>query len=132
MIGYLLNILIIIILKLLFQQPRPKERLDQFYAKRANGRLYYYDYGMPSGHAESTFFSTVYIWLATQNVWITAVYFIICWATIYQRLISNSHDIWQIIVGAILGSLFAYVVAVYVKRMIPGVLKRKLEEYGPR
>ena len=129
--GYIVNILLNIILKLLFKHPRPDENLPVFYAKQNKGLIQYDRYGMPSGHAQSTLFSTVYIWFSTKNYWITLAYFFVSCLSIYHRLKFNSHDILQITVGAIIGIIIACITAIYVKRLIPGILRAKPDDNGP-
>ena len=129
--GYIVNILLNIILKLLFKHPRPDENLPVFYAKQNKGLIQYDRYGMPSGHAQSTLFSTVYIWFSTKNYWITLAYFFVSCLSIYHRLKYNSHDILQITVGAIIGIIIACITAIYVKRLIPGILRAKPDDNGP-
>jgi len=54
-IGYFLNCGLNIILKGLFQQPRPNEDLRIFNACRAQGKRFGFDvYGMPAGHGQGT------------------------------------------------------------------------------
>ena len=129
--GYIVNILLNIILKLLFKHPRPDENLPVFYAKQNKGLIQYDRYGMPSGHAQTTLFSTVYIWFSTKNYWITLAYLFVTCLSIYHRLKYNSHDIVQITVGAIIGIIIACITAIYVKHLIPGILRAKPDDNGP-
>jgi len=130
-IGYSANIFMIIILKLFFKHPRPDEDLSLFYAKEKKGYIQYSSYGMPSGHTQSTVFSALFIWLATKNQWLTFAYFIVTCLTIYQRLKYNRHDILQIVVGGMIGLCIAYITYIYVKKLIPGILKEKPDDDGP-
>jgi len=130
-IGYGSNIFVIILLKLLFRHPRPDENLPIFYANEKKGHIQYSCYGMPSGHTQSTVFSTLFIWFATKNLWLTFLYFVITCLTIYQRLKYNKHNILQIVVGGVLGLCTAYIINNYVKRLIPGILKEKSDDNGP-
>lgn len=130
-IGYSANIFMIIILKLFFKHPRPDENLSLFYAKEKKGYIQYNSYGMPSGHAQSTIFSMIFIWLATKKIWLTFLYFVISCLTIYQRLKYNKHTLLQIIIGGIVGLFIAYITYIYVKRLIPGILKEKPDDNGP-
>ena len=129
--GYTLNILSILILKLFFRHPRPNQDLSQFYAKENKGFVQYSAYGMPSGHAQSIIFSTVYIFFATKNLWLTLFYIIISCITVYHRLKYNSHNVLQICVGLLLGSFMSWITYFYVKRTIPGILRGKPDDNGP-
>jgi membrane-associated phospholipid phosphatase len=130
-IGYSANIFSIIVLKLFFKQPRPDEDLSVFYAKEKRGFIQFDAYGMPSGHAQSTVFSTFYIWLATKNIWLTFAYFVVSCLTMYQRLKYNKHTIIQLCVGAAIGLCVAYITYIYARRLIPGILKEKPDDDGP-
>ena len=66
-------------------------------------------YGMPSGHAQGTFFSAMFMTLSLQNIYISIIFFIISFITIYQRVHFYFHTVEQVIVGGLLGSLIAYV-----------------------
>lgn len=130
-IGYGANIVSIIILKLFFKHPRPDEDLSLFYAKERKGIIQFHAYGMPSGHAQSTVFSTFFIWLATKNKWITFAYFVVSCLTVYQRLKYNKHTFLQVSVGTTIGLCVAYITYVYAKKLIPGILKEKPDDDGP-
>ena len=130
-IGYATNIIVILLLKLLFRHPRPNQDLQKFYARESKGITQFDAYGMPSGHAQSTVFSAVYIWFATKNFWITFIYAIVSFLSMFQRVKYRFHDLLQITTGTILGTLMAYLTYTYVKRLIPGRLKEKPDDNGP-
>ena len=65
-------------------------------------------YGMPSGHAQTAFFSLVYIWLAYKDTIITLVYLLLTIITCIQRIVSRKHYIDQVVMGAIVGGLLAF------------------------
>jgi membrane-associated phospholipid phosphatase len=80
LIGFLLNMILNIILKLTFKQPRPKDDEDLFkltlnYASKYNCVLPFDIYGMPSGHAESVIFSTIFIHLMFNNSRLTLIFY---------------------------------------------------------
>lgn len=112
--GSFINVLLNILLKLLFKQPRPKEDIKLIHLLHSNGERFGYDtYGMPSGHTQTTFFSLTYIYLSLQNLRIAVVYLALCLLTMYQRLKYKNHTFWQVVVGAFVGVIFA----VFVYRM---------------
>ena len=130
-LGYGTNIIIILTLKLLIRQPRPNQDLNKFYALENKGITQFNAYGMPSGHAQSTVFSTFYIWLATKNFFITFLYAVVSLLSIHQRIKYKFHCLLQIIVGGILGLVVAYITCIYVRRLIPGKLREKPDDNGP-
>ena len=75
-------------------------------------------YGMPSGHSQNVFFSLAYLYLTTKQLypW-TFVGLIIGILTIFERWYFHNHTIHQLIVGAILGSVLAYLI-IFVKNKV--------------
>ena len=53
--------------------------------------------------------------------------FIVC-ITIFQRIYGNYHTIFQIIVGAIIGSLVAICTLYFAKQKLKGVIKEKKDD----
>ena len=67
-IGFVINIILNYILKGLFQQPRPTDeihlfKMEQLYRKQ----LGFEKYGMPSGHAQMVFYSTMFNYYLIGN-----------------------------------------------------------------
>jgi membrane-associated phospholipid phosphatase len=130
-LAFSINIIVITILKLLFRHPRPNQDPAKFYAKERNSIIQFNAYGMPSGHAQSTVFSTVYIWLATKNYFITFLYASVSVLSMLQRVKYNFHTIVQIFVGLTLGIVIGYAAYIYAKKLIPGKLFEKPDDDGP-
>ena len=65
-------------------------------------------YGMPSGHAQSTLFSAIYISFSLKNIYISSIFFIISFIAVFQRVYFGFHSIEQVIIGGIIGSFLAY------------------------
>ena len=66
-------------------------------------------YGMPSAHAQSVFMSLTFLYLVKESpAWLLGELFI-AGLTVYQRWKYNRHTLEQLGVGALLGSLVAYV-----------------------
>lgn len=138
-LGYFANILFNMILKGIFKEPRPFEnkRLFQLALKKRmeDGTMSLIDaniYGMPSGHAQMVFYSTMYIHITLKNAYITTIYLIISLITMYQRVNANMHTLFQVIVGCIIGSLFAYGVFYFSQKKINGNIITKKDDYGPK
>lgn len=94
-------------LKLLTKEPRPNGYENSIGLDKniyTNAHIY----GMPSGHAQSSFFSIVYLWLVTGSIEYFLGGFFIASITVYQRWRDKRHTIKQLIIGSIVGSLFAY------------------------
>jgi membrane-associated phospholipid phosphatase len=86
---------------------------------------------MPSGHAQSVFFSTIFIYLALKQKNILFLYIIISFIVCYQRVYYEYHTLSQVIVGSIVGSSFAYFVYYLVREKIKGKIREKPDDYGP-
>jgi membrane-associated phospholipid phosphatase len=64
-------------------------------------------YGMPSGHAQSVFFSTTFLYLVKGSPsWLIIELFIVA-LSIYQRLKYRQHTLEQLFTGSAIGLLFA-------------------------
>lgn len=137
-IGVFVNSIINLILKGIIQQPRPildskniklasTHTKEQFYATGIPFDIF----GMPSGHAQSTLFSTIYIYLSLKHTNITYFYLFITLLTFYQRISSNYHSVLQIIVGSIVGSCFGYFVYQLAREKIKGKIREKPDDFGP-
>lgn len=66
------------------------------------------EYGMPSGHAQQTWFLTTFIYLALKNTWITLLFLLITLNSCIQRVVDNNHSVKQVIVGSLFGIVIAY------------------------
>ena len=129
-IGYFMNMCLNFFLKGCFKHARPDENISIFKASEAQER-HLHKYGMPSGHAQSVFFSTTFIFLSRENNYIKLLYLLIAFNTCRQRVAYKNHTILQIVVGAIVGSFFSMIIYVYATKKISGILQFKLEENAP-
>ena len=136
--GFFLSAILNIVLKGLIKEPRPSEDPKLFNIalkhsirfKFING--YPHDtFGMPSGHAQSAFFSTVFIYLALKDIKISILYLIISLLTMYQRVLFNSHTVLQVLAGALVGILFAGFIYFMARQKITGKLRAKKDDNGP-
>jgi membrane-associated phospholipid phosphatase len=137
-IGVFTNSLLNILLKGIIQQPRPSENEKLFNLALANAKkdvfkngIPFDTFGMPSGHAQSVLFSTVYIYLALQKQNILFIYLLVSVLTMYQRVYNNYHTIFQIIVGSIVGTLFAGIVFHFSQQKVKGRIREKHDDFGP-
>ena len=134
-IGFIINSFLNIILKGLIKEPRPSEDKHLFNIWLNNemktDRHWYDRFGMPSGHAESVFYSTVFIFLALKNVNLTILYLIISMNTLYQRIKYKNHTISQVIIGSIIGAFLGYFFYYYSKVILKGKMKLKPDDNAP-
>jgi membrane-associated phospholipid phosphatase len=136
--GFFLNVILNFILKGLIKEPRPNEDPKLFNIalkhsirfKFING--YPHDiFGMPSGHAQSAFFSIIFIYLALKDIKIIIVYLFIALITMYQRVLFKQHTVLQVVAGAIAGTLFGGFIYYMAQQKIVGKLRFKKDDNGP-
>jgi len=136
--GSFLNIILNFILKGLIKEPRPNEdpKLFNIALKHSirfrfiNG--YPHDiFGMPSGHAQSAFFSIIFIYLGLKDVKTIIIYLFIALMTMYQRVLFKEHTVLQVIAGAIGGTLFGGFIYYMAEQKIVGKLRFKKDDNGP-
>jgi membrane-associated phospholipid phosphatase len=137
-VGFFSNSLLNIILKGIIQQPRPleDEKLFNLALKNANKDIFkngipFDVFGMPSGHAQAALFSTVFIYLALKKRNILLFYLLISAFTMVQRIYNNYHTLFQIIIGDIVGALFAWFVFHLSQQKLKGRIREKRDDYGP-
>ena len=123
-IGFVMNTLINPVIKLIVKQRRPDRKsmtyLSATIDKSKNPNDFKHPpsfveqatdahrYGMPSGHAQTAFFSLIYIWLAYRHTIITSLFLLLTIITCIQRLVARKHYLDQVIIGAIIGGLLAF------------------------
>jgi len=137
-IGIVITTILNLILKGIFKQPRPSEDLKEFNLAIKNGHRFVfkdgvpYDiFGMPSGHSQSTMFTTTFIFLALKNTKITLIFLIISLLTMYQRVKFEHHTFTQVLVGALTGILCAYLFYFFAQQKIIGIIKEKPDDNAP-
>jgi membrane-associated phospholipid phosphatase len=107
-----LNETINVFLKQTIREPRPTEITP--YIRRPEY------YGMPSGHAQNVFFIMVYSYIVEPSWGIMCLYFAISGITLLERYINKRHTIRQLIVGAIIGGVYAYICVSAITRLMVG------------
>ena len=137
-VGIILDSIINTILKGIIQEPRPSFNSKEFnLALKNNKRFLYKDglpydfFGMPSGHASSVIFSTIFIYLALRKTKWLYIYLIISAIIISQRIVFQHHTIYQVIVGCFTGALFAYFVYQIAEKKMKGRIREKPDDNGP-
>ena len=137
-IGIFFNAILNLILKGIFQQPRPSEDYDKFNLALKNGKRFIFKngvpfdvFGMPSGHAQSALYSTVFIYLALKKTNILYLYLLFSLLIIIQRVVYNHHTIFQVIVGILVGISFGYFVFSFAEKKIKNQIREKPDDFGP-
>lgn len=137
LVGFVVNIFLNIFLKITIQQPRPsvnEKKFDLLLQQSKNNNMYkklilLSSLGMPSGHAQSVFYSTLFIFLVfKQN---NLFYLLVSFITLYQRVQYEFHTVLQVIIGSALGGIFGFIMYSFAMYKIKGKLKHKLDDYGP-
>ena len=110
---FILNRVLNQFLKKLFKQPRPsngKKFLDSdVFSKKK--------FGMPSGHSQLVFYTIAYSYLVNRQLipW-TLLLLVIGLIVIYERYLFKNHTMMQLISGAGVGILTAYITAIMALR----------------
>jgi membrane-associated phospholipid phosphatase len=98
-----------IILKLIFKIPRPHTKIANDPDLERRLKDFNEDkYGMPSYHAQTVFFPTVFLYLVNNRPFVLLLELTICFLTLHQRWYYKRHDIPQLVAGSIIGTLVAY------------------------
>jgi membrane-associated phospholipid phosphatase len=139
LLGYFLNSIVNLVLKGIFQQPRPSDNFTKFDTMMKNGKMNIFKdkgipfniFGMPSGHAQSCLFSTIFVFLTLRRTDILIFYLLLSIITIAQRVQFSFHTIFQTVVGAICGTIFAYLMFNFSNQKLKGKLREKPDDNAP-
>jgi membrane-associated phospholipid phosphatase len=104
MLFFMINYCINGSLKLIIREPRPDGNIVFNSHEITTGSE---RYGMPSGHAQSVAFSSMFSYLITKSTKILMGTSFISAITIYQRYKYKRHTIGQLFVGTLIGGLMA-------------------------
>lgn len=111
------NIIINKLLKAIIQQPRPVNSHNLYDFEDYSGEE---RYGMPSGHAELSTFSVIYVYLVKKSkMWLTVGAFLIL-LTCVQRWRYQLHSIPQLIAGVCVGAALG----ILMHKLTKHILKR--------
>jgi membrane-associated phospholipid phosphatase len=137
-VGLFVNTILNLLIKAIIQQPRPSEYTENFHLALTHGKRFLFNdgipfniFGMPSGHAQASFFSVVFVFLSTKQYNLLYFYTLFSLLIIIQRVYFNYHTILQVMVGAIVGSVFAYFVYYLAREKIKGHITEKKDDNGP-
>lgn len=134
-IGWIANLLLNVLLKLFFREPRPggavgaaAHRIALFWGRVI---LEYNQYGMPSGHAQVCAFSLVFVAMMFKRLWITFIYFLLTFLSMMQRISMGHHTLWQVVVGAVIGGGIGYMAYRFAQRYKMGRIMGKKDDGAP-
>jgi len=139
LIGIFINSMLNLVLKGIFQQPRPEEYKKQFDAMVKHGKTIVFKdtgipfdiFGMPSGHLQSCLFSTVFVFLTLKRMDVLFLFALITLVTMYQRINYNYHTWFQTVVGGFCGATFAAIVFYLSREKLKGKVREKRDDNGP-
>jgi membrane-associated phospholipid phosphatase len=83
---------------------------------------------MPSGHAESIFYSSIFIYLSLKNIKILIGYILFSLLVLYHRIYFNNHTFIQILLGSIVGITFACLMYYMATQNIMGKISGKKDD----
>lgn len=108
-IFFIVNSLLNKVLKQFIQEPRPVKLSEQIIYKNYENTTGSSIYGMPSAHAQSVTFSTIYTYLVTKTEGVLICGGFISILSLVQRYRFKRHSIKQLIVGSLLGVGVAFI-----------------------
>jgi membrane-associated phospholipid phosphatase len=133
--GYFLNIILNIILKGIFKQPRPSIDPEIFKLAIKSGNRFKFNNGfpydicgMPSGHSQSIFYSTIFIYLSLKNTKVLIFYVLFSLLVLFHRMYFNHHTFLQILTGSVTGILFGSFIYYMATQNKMGKLSEKKED----
>jgi membrane-associated phospholipid phosphatase len=137
-VGIFVNAILNLILKGLVQQPRPSEDPKTFHLALTHGKRFLFKdgiphdiFGMPSGHAQSAFFSTLFIYLSFRKTNLVYIYLSVSMLIMAQRVTYKYHTVLQVLIGAVIGAGFGHFVYFLAREKIKGHITEKSDDYGP-
>ena len=109
-ISHLINVVI----KNTLKYPRPDSKPEEFnkLAETINWKNYliiHRNFGMPSGHAQSTVSQLTFIWLYFQNPWLSGLAVVQTAITLWQRYSLKRHSVKQLVAGSLMGLTVGFV-----------------------
>ena len=134
----IISLILNLVLKSIIQQPRPSIDAKTFQLMMKNKERYIYKhgipydiFGMPSGHSQSVWLSTIFIYLSLHDIKIAALYLFISLITLVQRVVDNHHTVLQVVVGSITGLALGYLGYKMAQINLEGKKTAKKDDYGP-
>ena len=127
-----------IVLKGIFKQPRPSEDPEQFNLALKNGYRFIFKngvphdiFGMPSGHSSASLFITTFVFLCLKDKKVLLGFLLLSLIIMSQRVIDDHHTVFQVVVGASVGILYAYLFYFFTQQNLKGFIRMKPDDNGP-
>lgn len=137
-VGIALNAMINLVIKGLIQQPRPMYDDQKMELLKRHGKEYLYKtgipfdiFGMPSGHAQTAFFSWAFVYLSLRSREIMYVFIPLMGIVLAQRVFYLYHSWEQVFVGGVVGALFGGLVYYLSQYRKKGVIQEKADDGAP-
>ena len=131
LVGFILNNLLNIILKLAIKEPRPTKDQKAIEIGVVNGaRIGFDKFGMPSGHAQNCGYCLSFITMVINNPFVTGIYSLITAMSLFQRHVYKNHTLLQLIIGLVIGLGIGYVMYNLGNKYITGNILIKKDEDG--
>jgi len=133
--GFILNYVLNVQLKAILKQPRPDSNVALLNIMKQDGRYVHPQmYGMPSGHAQESFYSLLYVcWLIKdkldkQNKNILFVFGLLCIIMMFQRVMTKKHTILQIGIGSIVGGMVGIFFYKMAEQQVKGIDREREDD----
>ena len=114
-VSFLLTAVVVQILKVIIENPRPKFFFQYFY--EGNYNLYFIEgadpgilYSFPSGHSASAFTIFLLLALFAKKQYIKFIFFVIALLTAFSRVYLSWHFLEDIVVGSVIAVLFTLII----------------------
>jgi len=107
LLCFFINTILNKFLKIVFRQARPENPIPFSSIEKYKNEE---RFGMPSGHAQSIFFSIVYLYNLKHSIPLLFSNLFIASLTLYQRWKYRRHTVEQLASGSVIGGLFAWAV----------------------
>lgn len=137
-VGLAVNIVINLLLKGMIQEPRPMFDTRKVRILKTHGKSYFFQngipfdvFGMPSGHAQTVFYSTAFLWLSLKEWRWMYVCLPLSLLTCYQRVEYLFHTFSQVVVGSIAGIAIARGMYQLGREKMKNKIREKSDDYGP-
>lgn len=112
------------------KQPRPKEDLELYHI--TINKAPWYQFGTPSTNTQSIIFTTSFVTFTLKNIWISIPFLILSINTIIQQVfLSETYYLYQVILGAIIGFILAYLSYLVSCHFIKGEIIEKPDDDAP-
>ena len=117
-------------LKIAIKQPRPNG--SNTISDGGDYTALCHKYGMPSGHAETTFMSLAFLYNTVKFYPALIFEFAVCLITLYQRYVFKKHTPLQLLFGSIVGCIVGYGGVFLYKKYYPKLVEyiRKYDSVG--